>query len=164
MVSLKYFVLEMRKFFEKLVKQFWSRKFKTQWMKTVKTFLPTFFLVTSITHWPNPFTGLLFHVYVGSHQVWILVFDNYQRDTLGLYCVWIYSFYDLYLTYFSVVDCFVFYVVLRFNRALFTRKMACYKCLYYCFVFMLREQWKQLTWPWTTHQERRIWNQLHPPC
>ena len=37
-----------------------------------------YYLASSMTDWAQTFTGLLFHAYVEIHQLWRLVFDNYQ--------------------------------------------------------------------------------------
>ena len=37
-----------------------------------------YYLATSKTVWAQIFTGLLFYAYVETHQLWRLVFDNYQ--------------------------------------------------------------------------------------
>ena len=42
------------------------------------------FIATPMTNWAQIFTGLLFYVYDGIHQVGTLVFDNYQTCTFPL--------------------------------------------------------------------------------
>ena len=39
-----------------------------------------YYLATSMTDWAQIFTGLLFYVYVEIHQLWRLVFDNYNLN------------------------------------------------------------------------------------
>ncbi len=45
-----------------------------------------YFLATSMTNCAHIFTGLIFYAYVGIHQVRILVFDSYQKNTLPFNC------------------------------------------------------------------------------